>query len=700
MKRLQIFTIILVFSLVLLSLSLGAQECPFIPDKLAVYLNNEISGDRGFEYIRWQSHYHRPGGSKGFMDVAKLIENWSREFGLDNVHIAEQSYEGRTSWDVISGELWIVEPEEKKLGSYAEIAVSVPNDCPSAHETVELVYVGSGRSDDDFEGIDVAGKAVVTTSSPGAVMQTAVWVRGASGVISCYTGRPDGIHDYPDQVAYGRIPRRSSDGRPAGWAFMISPRKGTMVRRILEEAKRNNEKVMVKVDIETEFREPPKQAYTWAEITGSEIYNQDIVLTAHIQEEKASANDDASGCASLLEIGRTINRLVEEGRIDRPKRDIIFWWVTEHSSERQYFADHPEEVKNMLININQDMVGAKQSMGSRVQHIIRTPYSLPSYLNDVIESITEYVILTNTAFLAVGQAGNPQPFTKPILSHLGTRERYNAMVVPFFNNSDHDVFCEGIIGIPGVALINWPDYYIHSTGDDLGNVDQTQLKRNAFIVAATALFVANAGDSEVPLITSEVFSRGVQRIGKDLKTGLQHIRNNGGGTYEQSYKEAKNLVRQAVIRESKAVESVLIFAQPYGKNAAYVNKQADKIQKMELDLIKELDEMYFLVTGEYQVPAIELTPLEKEMAQKVPYNIDSIADYFRKRGRASVPGLHSLMRYETMNFVNGENSYLDIFNAVHAEAMSIGEYYYGTVTPEAVKRVLDYGVERGVLRLK
>ena len=32
-------------------------------------------------------------------------------------------------------------------------------------------------------------------------------------------------------------------------------------------------------------------------IRGTEIHDQQIVLTAHIQEEMTSANDDGSGCA-------------------------------------------------------------------------------------------------------------------------------------------------------------------------------------------------------------------------------------------------------------------------------------------------------------------------------------------------------------------------------------------------------------------
>ena len=51
--------------------------------------------------------------------------------------------------------------------------------------------------------------------------------------------------------------------------------------------------------------------------------------------------------------------MIDEGKMPRPRRDIRFWWVNENRSEDQYFADHPEEARQMLANINQDMSGAK-----------------------------------------------------------------------------------------------------------------------------------------------------------------------------------------------------------------------------------------------------------------------------------------------------------------------------------------------------
>ncbi len=677
----------------------AAQETPFISETLAIDLNNELSGDRSYEHIRWMTHYHRPSGSKGFWTVAQMVHDWARESGLENVQLIKQDFDG-TNWDALSGELWIIEPTEVKLGSYAEVAVSIPNNTHSAHETVELVDIGPGTSDEDFAGINVTGKAVLTSSAPSAVMQTAVWQRGASGIVSYSNSRPNAMHDFPDQVAYSRVLVENSAGEPSGWAFMISPRTGTMLKNLIKQSRNDGESVLVKVDIVTEFKENPEQRYVWSEIKGTEIHNQDIVLTSHLQEEKTSANDNSSGSANMVEIGRTMMRLIKEGRIPRPKRDITFYWANEISSEYQFFSDHPEEKNSMLININQDMVGAKQSMGSRVQHIIRTPHSIPSYLSDVIESITEYVIMTNSAFLAAGDAGTPQPFSKPIYSHLGTRERYNAMIVPYFDSSDHLVFNEAVVGVPGVGLINWPDTYIHSTADDLDNIDQTQLKRNAFIVAATALYIANAGDEDVPAITSEVYSRALKRIAKDLNTALNHIQKSSKDNQKQSYGEAKNLIAQAIIRETKAVESVLVFADSPGSNS-YIQKRISDLENREDDLIASLDELYVLVSNDKRVPTIKLSAFDKEMDSKIPVIKGTVEEYFQRRGRVRGGGkLHGLMTWECYNFSNGINSYLDIYNAVHAEALSAGEFYYGTVTKQAVADLLDAAVEAEVLRLK
>ena len=275
-----------------------------------------------------------------------------------------------------------------------------------------------------------------------------MWERGALGVVSSASVHPDATFDTPDQIAYIKVPAVTPEGKPEPWAFMISARRYGYLSDLLRRAGARKRAVRVKADIDAEIRRPPEQAYLWAEIPGSEIHDQDIVLTAHLDEESTSANDNGSGCGSLLEIGRAIKALVREGRLAPPRRDIVLWWPNEHTSEYQFLRENPEAPKTWLAAINQDMVGARQSMGSRVQHIIRTPYSLPSYLSDVIESIAESVILGNSGFLSAEEAGTPQPFSKPLLSFRGSRERYAAMVVPHSGGSDQEVFCDALVRRP------------------------------------------------------------------------------------------------------------------------------------------------------------------------------------------------------------------------------------------------------------
>jgi hypothetical protein len=678
-----------------------AQDTPFVTEKTGRLLRDEVSGDRAFDVVRKLTPYHRIMGSRAYVEAAEMLAGLARRSGLENVHVALQKFEGGLSWDARTAKLWLLEPEEMKICDFEELPVSLAVFSRSAHAEAELVDIGRGASPEDFAGIDVAGKIVLTTAPPALAVRTAVWERGALGVVSSASVHPEARFDTPDQIAYIKVPVLTPDGKPEPWAFMISARRYGYLSDLVRRGRARKAPVRVKADIDAEIRRPSEQAYLWAEIPGSEIHDQDIVLTAHLDEESTSANDNGSGCGSLLEIGRAIRALVRSGQLTPPRRDIVFWWPNEHYSEYQFLRENPEERKNWLAAINQDMVGARQSMGSRVQHIVRTPFSLPSFLSDVIESIAESVILGNSGFLSAEEAGTPQPFSKPLLSFRGSRERYDAMITPHSGGSDQEVFCDALVRVPGVALINNPDAYIHSSDDDLQNIDATQLKRNAFIVAAATVFLASAGDEDVPMITGEVFSRAVKRLGADLKTAIGHIRENGGGGAAGAYAEARNLIEQAAVRERQAVESVLVFARQDGPSAAFVKARADRISDIGAELRRELDAFYLEMIRSKRLPEPALTSEEKEMAKRVPMNAGTLDEYFGRRGWAvDFPGLHPIMAKECYCFVDGTRSYLDIYRAVQAEALSAGAFYYGKVTPAAVRALLDAAVAKGVLKLK
>ena len=317
---------------------------------------------------------------------------------------------------------------------------------------------------------------------------------------------------------------------------------------------------------------------------------------------------------------------------------------------------------------------------------------------DVVHSVAEMVIRGNSGYLAANQAGGATPFPRPIFSRLGTRDGYRAEVVPSFNNSDQMVFNDGIIGIPAVGFINWPDPYIHSSGDDLWQIDQTQMKRNAFIIAASTLFMANATADDVPTLIAEVEGRGAARRGKDLGAAMAHLAAAAASGQEEAFKTATYIVEAGGEREARALASITDFVGADTRARRAVEAAVARVPGLTDTQMDALADFHQSLTGE-PAPRLSLTGGEQAAAEKVPANIDDVAAYLENRPRPQT-GLHSLMTFAVWGHVDGESSYLDIYKQVVAEAMVHGAWYYGTVSLEQVVQTLDAGLEAGVLTLR
>lgn len=686
----------------------AAQESVFVSDHLFQLLNGEISGDAAFETIRFMTQFHRPGNSAGFTAAADYLYDKAIEYGLEDVVRLSQPMTS-PAWSAREGEIWITSPFLMKVADLTDVHLMLADNSRSVDLETELLYVGQGTSADDYAGLDVRGKVVFATGSPAAVAQQAIFRHGAAGLITSAVRTTSQPWDNPDQIPWQRMPQAAPDGVDSWFGFVISARQGDELQALLEgralppavafTGADLNGPVRVKVLIETAFDESDMDTeFIEARINGTDPSLPGIILVCHIQEEKFSANDNASGCASVLEIGRSIRHLMDTGMIARPRRTIRFWFPDEIGGPYWYFGVHPEARDDVIAAINQDMAGALQTAGSRVQHIIRSPHHAASYVADIVQSVAEMVIHGNSGYLAAGQAGGATPFTKPIISRLGTRDGYRAEIVPSFNNSDQMVFNDGIIGIPAVGFINWPDPYIHSSSDDLWQIDRTQLKRNAFIIAASALYMANAAADDVPTLVAEVQGRAAERMGKDLGVAMAYVADASPAERTEAFKKASYVLEAGNLRERRAIRSIADFA---GADAAVRRAVQDAVERVpELTAAQRevLAGFYQSLTGE-PPPRLDLTSMEREAAAKIPVNLDDVERYLNERPQPRT-GLHSLMTFSTWGHVDGQTSYLDIYKQVMAEAAVHGAWYYGTVSLEQVVRTLDAGVEAGILRLR
>jgi hypothetical protein len=63
-------------------------------------------------------------------------------------------------------------------------------------------------------------------------------------------------------------------------------------------------------------------------------------------------------------------------------------------------------------------------------------------------------------------------------------------------------------------------------------------------------------------------------------------------------------------------------------------------------------------------------------------------------------GLHALMKFEVLNFTDGTRTAWEVYEAVAAEALSAGVWYYGTVSPGDVLSVLESAREAGAFSVE
>src|SRR4029434_9607004 len=112
-----------------------------------------------------------------------------------------------------------------------------------------------------------------------------------------------------------------------------------------------------------------------ATIPGSDPAAGEIVFSCHLDHEKPGANDNASGCAAILEIARTLNTLMGSKTIPRPSRTIRFVWPSEMTGTIAYLTKYPEIAGRIRAAIHLDMVGGDPFITKSILHVTRSPWA-------------------------------------------------------------------------------------------------------------------------------------------------------------------------------------------------------------------------------------------------------------------------------------------------------------------------------------
>ncbi len=488
--------ILLACALSIFSLPVFADLTRLIPESTIAVIAGETSGVSAKRNLDTITLYHRTRASSQFRQAADHVVERLHEYGFDNAEIIEYPADGETmfgtqksrpAWDVEFAELWELDANGKRLkrhGSWEAMPLSVAQDSVSGKATGLLVDIGAGTADSDYAGKTLKGRLVLTSSQPGAVVERAVGEMGAAGIISYAPNQKTAWWKEDDRlVRWGHM---GTFAKTKGFGFMIS----------LGEARRLQQRLAAGegITFEAEVR-AVQQTGTYSLVTavipGSDpaLKSEEIVYSCHLDHPRPGANDNASGCVSILESARTLNQLIRSGALPAPKRSLRFIWPAEIEGSLIYLAAM-QDTSFIKANIHLDMVGGAQQTKS-VFRISGGPMSLPTFIADVAHEIGHFVN-DQTLRYASGQ-----DVDFPLVSKEGSKNPQLAQMEGISLGSDHQVFNESSWGIPGIYLHDWPDRYIHTNFDSAAMIDPTKLKRAAFIAALQGWYLANFGTDDV-----------------------------------------------------------------------------------------------------------------------------------------------------------------------------------------------------------
>jgi len=484
---------------------------PLLPEPVVQALAAEVSGTSAKRTVQELTLHHRMRGSRGFRAAAERARDGLQAAGLSGVEILVLPADGtvfygtqrsRPAWDADFAELW---DGTVRVASWEARPVTLAQDSASGEVAADLVDVGAGASEPDYTGKDVRGKLVLVSAQPGAAYDLAVEKHGAAGLVSYAQNQVTAWYKEDETlVRWGHL---ATFPAPKTFAFMVSLKQA----RDWQERMARGEAVHLRASVKA-GQHPGSYDIATGVIPGADpaLRDEEIVLSCHLDHLRPGANDNASGCATILEVARSLAKLIREGKVAPPARTLRFVFPPEVEGTISLLNARPDLARRAKAVIHMDMVGGDAEITKAVFHVTRSPKSLPTFVNDVGESFGRFLNEQSYAFAATGAA--PYPLVDPE----GSKRALQAEIVDFTEGSDHQVWSEGSWRVPAIYLNDWPDRYIHTHADEVSHIDATKLRRAAFLGAASALYLAGLSTAQLPALWEEIRRHSLERTAEAL----------------------------------------------------------------------------------------------------------------------------------------------------------------------------------------
>ena len=460
-----------------------------------------FSGTSALEVVGDIVRFHRIQASPGFRAAAEHCAGLLRDAGVQTEILrfpANFATHYWTSgqfqeWDCHCATLRLLSPagQARTLADYGEHKLALvqrSTGTPSEGVAAPIVALDEGETEEEYERVDVRGKLVFSGGDVARVHALAVERHGAVGIITDHLAEFPPLRerfDLPDALQYTSFWWTGAE-RVKGFGFVLTPREGERLRRLLRTSP---EPVVAHAWVDAALYDGEMEVVS-ASIPGAT--DEEVLIVAHLCHPQPSANDNASGAATAIESARTLRRLIDAGRLARPRRGIRLLLPPEITGSYCYLATHEERIPRTVAAINLDMVGENQALCQGPLLVERPPAAGAGFAGDLLAAIMRELAAQDATNLVPAGAGNVR------------YALFKWAVTPFSGGSDHMLYADPTVGIPCPMLIQWPDKFYHTSADTIDKVDPAMLRRAGILAATYAYAIAAAGEREALWLLNEL----------------------------------------------------------------------------------------------------------------------------------------------------------------------------------------------------
>jgi aminopeptidase YwaD len=659
-----------------------------LPDSVLTLVANEVSGQFAFNNqvrLAGAPWVRDPREFSDTLSETKTIADLVKGYGLETSQIERYPSTRQVEYPS-KAELWVVGPDRRLVARIGADSALVAGGSQTADVTGSLVYVPPVAADELKKLLTAGpagqfkGKLALMWSHPREDAARLLDEAGIQAVIA-FASR-DRYLD-PNQVIYSSGSYAKNTTLKCG--MNVSWRQWSEFFEDITAGRAVTLRAWTKIDT---YPDKFEAVYSW--IPGTEPDGKGVIFTAHLFEGyiKRGANDNMSGVVVQIEILRALNALIARGDLPRPRRTIYFLWPNEISGTYEFIKRHPGYADTVSINLNMDMVGEGLRKNNSAFTMSETPDALPSYLDGLADSIMRYVWRMNdVVYLPDAPRGRPggQFFPMPLWEKNGSTDAFRYYTHRATGGSDHICFNNPSVAVPGIEWFTWPDQWYHADTDSPDKGDPTEMKRVAFIGAATAWAAANCTDEVLPGLLDVTSAFGYRRIAeRDLPRALGLVEAADARLFAQSVDKALITIDWAVDREIGALASIGEIHTRSGAAQMLLGNRLEQWELYRAALRSQVTSYARLRNGQFARRAqatLPPDPLQKKYERSVPVIDPAVKgqDFSlaaNERYTAYVKdhpdavktlGLTPSLSNTILQYINGKRTVVAIRNAVVAE---------------------------------